>query len=378
MSRTLALIVVMALAAASACASTLTIGLLQRADDERLAPQRIALAYPGHPQGPARQGAEVAIAESKFQLEAAQLSVKLEVVDVGSADDARSAARRLHRAGASAVLVDLPAPLLLAAADAAPVTLFNIGAADDALREAQCRGNVVHVLPSERMRADALAQVLVARRWQRVLLLHGPGAQDAKRLASVQGALKRFGLKTVAQRPFKLAADPRERELAHPLLLTGGVEHDVVWVVDSDGEFARGLPYRTALPRPVVGDAGLTALAWQGRYERHGAPQLAHRFERHAGRAMTDHDWAAWLAVRAVLQSALERRSWTAPDFSVDGFKGVRLSIRAWDHQVRQPLLLGDGQGVVATAPVEGVLHPREVLDTLGTDAPERLCKVVP
>ena len=32
--------------------------------------------------------------------------------------------------------------------------------------------------------------------------------------------------------------------------------YDVVWVVDSDGEFARSLPYRTVLPRPVVGDAG--------------------------------------------------------------------------------------------------------------------------
>ena len=38
-------------------------------------------------------------------------------------------------------------------------------------------------------------------------------------------------------------------------------------------------------------------------------------------------------------------------------------------------MLLTDGQGVIAQAPVEGVLHPSNVLDTLGADAPEKLCK---
>jgi len=59
----------------------------------------------------------------------------------------------------------------------------------------------------------------------------------------------------------------------------------------------------------------------------------------------------------------------------VDGSKGVALGLRPWDGQLRQPLLLGDGQSVVATAPVDGVLHPRDVLDTLGADAAERLCR---
>ena len=63
---------------------------------------------------------------------------------------------------------------------------------------------------------------------------------------------------------------------------------------------------------------------------------------------------------------------------SFDGFKGARTSFRAWDHQLRQPLLLSDGQAVIATAPVEGLLHPSNVLDTLGADAPEKLCKAAP
>ncbi len=38
-------------------------------------------------------------------------------------------------------------------------------------------------------------------------------------------------------------------------------------------------------------------------------------------------------------------------------------------------MLLSDGQGVQAMAPVEGILHPRNALDALGADAPEQLCK---
>jgi hypothetical protein len=41
-------------------------------------------------------------------------------------------------------------------------------------------------------------------------------------------------------------------------------------------------------------------------------------------------------------------------------------------------MLLTDGQGVAALAPGEGVLHPKNSLDTLGADAPEKLCKARP
>ena len=59
----------------------------------------------------------------------------------------------------------------------------------------------------------------------------------------------------------------------------------------------------------------------------------------------------------------------------LDGSKGVNLSFRPWDGQLRQPLLLTDGQAVIGSAPIDGMLHPRQTLDTLGADAPEKLCK---
>ncbi|HRC77207.1 MAG TPA: hypothetical protein PLO33_16115, partial [Kouleothrix sp.] len=53
-----------------------------------------------------------------------------------------------------------------------------------------------------------------------VLLLTGPSAADQQRAATAQAAMKRYGLKLAGSKPFKVSADPRERDLANPLLLT--------------------------------------------------------------------------------------------------------------------------------------------------------------
>jgi len=231
------------------------------------------------------------------------------------------------------------------------------------------------------MRSDALAQALMARRWSNVLMLTGPSDADRERSATAQASIKRYGLKLVASRPFKLSADPRERELANTLLLTQG-SYDVVWVVDSDGEFALLLPYRTALPRPVVGDGGLVAVAWSPRFERFGAPQVTRRLGKAVGRPMDAHDWPAWLAGKALVAAAVAAPKGPMAAFhkalaqaELDGSKGVSMSFRAWDGQLRQPVLLSDGRSVIDVAPVDGVLHPKNALDTLGADAPEKLCK---
>jgi ABC transporter substrate binding protein (PQQ-dependent alcohol dehydrogenase system) len=386
-----AAVLAIATLAFGASAATLTLGIVQRADDERLEPRRVALAYPGHPGGPLREAVALAVAESQFELDHAKLRVRLDVRDARSAEEAAAQLRLLEKAGAAGVVLDLPGAWIAGAASASGLPVLNAGEGAEAPRQQGCRPNLFHTLPGERMRADALAQALVARRWTRVLLLHGSGAEDAPRLAQVQGALRRYGIKVVALKPFKRSGDPRQRDLANPLLLTGpgvGGEYDAVWVVDTDGEFARSLPYRIALPRPVVGDAGLVAEAWAPRFDRYGAPQLERRFQRAAGRPMTSFDWAAYLAAKALLQAALEQpaapsaaqmlKALARPDFTLDGFKGVRLGFRAWDRQLRQPLLLTDGVAVVGSAPVEGVMHPKNVLDTLGTDAAESACNGAP
>ena len=366
-------------------AAAYKVTLLLPTDDTRLERARIERGALGHAGGPVLDALKVALAEGKLELDAAGAALELDVVTVNDATSARAAAAKAHKAGAAALLTDLPAAWTLAAADAAPVPLLNLGASDDNLRQADCRRNLFHLNLSERMRADALAQTLTARRWTQVLMLTGPLPADIERVATAQAALRRYGLKLVASKPFKLSADPRERDLANPLLLTassGGAAYDVVWVVDSDGEFAASLPYRTALPRPVVGDGGLVAVAWSPKFDRFGAPQVTRRLTKAVGRPMGAHDWPAWLAGKALVSAAVAMPKGTAAAFAkalaeveVDGSKGVLMSFRTWDGQLRQPVMLSDGQGVAALAPGDGVLHPKNNLDTLGADGPEKLCK---
>lgn len=371
-------------AAAGAGAATLKATLISPEDDPRLERTRVERAYLGHAGGPAADGVRVALDEGGFELEAAGAGVALGTATARSVDSARAAAQAAEKAGAALILTDLPADWTLAVADAVKLPVLNLGASDDRLRQQDCRARLYHLLPSERMRADALAQTLVSRKWSKLLLLVGASAEDQQRAATAQASIKRYGLQVVATKPFKVSTDPRERDLANPLLLTAGSSYDAVWVVDSDGEFARALPYRTVLPRPVVGDGGLVALAWHAQFERYGAPQVSRRFFKAAKRPMTDRDWAAWMAGKTLLALATAQpkgpnAAWAQAlaKTAVDGSKGVNMSFRPWDGQLRQTLLLTDGQGVIAQAPIEGLLHPTDVLDTLGADAPEKLCKAV-
>lgn len=374
--------ILLLMAAWPAAAATFKVTLLAPADDPRLERSRLDQAILGHAGGPANEALQIALNDAKFELDAAGAKIELVAVTVADAAAARTAAAAAEKAGAAALLVDLPAAWLLAAADAAPkLPALNISDTSDALRQADCRKNVFHVALSERMRADALAQTLTARKWANVLLLTGPEPQDQQRSAVAQASIKRYGLKLAGSKPFKLSADPRERDLANPLLLTQG-SYDVVWVVDSDGEFAQSLPYRTALPRPVVGDGGLVPLGWSDRFERYGAPQVSRRMVRNAKRAMTAQDWAAWMAGKAVVAAAVAAPKGPNAAFAkalaevdLDGSKGVAMSFRPWDGQLRQPVLMSDGQSVISMAPIDGLLHPKNNLDTLGADAPEKLCR---
>jgi ABC transporter substrate binding protein (PQQ-dependent alcohol dehydrogenase system) len=385
----LALVAVLAFAGLGvAQAAVFKASVISRDDDPRLERTVVERAYLGHAGGPVIDAVQVAIKEAKFELDAAGASVVVDQLAAASLDAARAAAIKAEKAGAAVLIVDLPADWLLAVTDAVKLPVFNVGDASDRLREKDCRPRLYHLLPSERMRADAVAQTLLSRKWSQVLLLAGTGPGDAERVAVATAAIKRYGLKLVASKPWKLSADPRERDLANPLLLTGAAtvgSYDVVWVVDSDGEFARGLPYRTGLPRPVVGDAGMVALTWHASFDRYGAPQVSRRFARDAKRPMTGQDWSAWLAGKALTAAATAQPKGPIAAYQqalvgseLDGSKGTPMTFRPWDGQLRQPLLLSDGQGVLSQAPVEGVMHPHDALDTLGADAPEKLCKARP
>jgi ABC transporter substrate binding protein (PQQ-dependent alcohol dehydrogenase system) len=374
--------------AVSAQQRVFTLGLVTQADDERYAPQSLQRGFPDAPAGRSAAAVQIALDDSAFALQGAgYASSRLLAAEAADAGGVAAAIQQLQQQGARHIVLELPAAGVAAAAAAArgkDLILFNAAAPEDSLRGAQCAANLLHTLPSHAMQMDALVQLLVQRKWSRAVLLYGPAPGDRLLLAAFQRSARRFGLRTAAERPFKLSNDPRERDLGNVRLLTADREYDAVVVLDAQGEFAREVPYRTVLPRPVLGSNGLTAQAWHPLHERNGGPQLSRRFQRKAGRPMGSYDWAAWIAGRAATEAAsADPRAGIAPQLQalrqgsvgLDGYKGQRLTFRAWDGQLRQPLLLAHGNGIGDMAPLEGFLHPRSTLDTLGFDAPESGCK---
>lgn len=300
--------------------------------------------------------------------------------------DVPAAFQQLAKSGYRFIVTNLSAEAMNAIAgldEAKQVLILDAGTRDDALRNEQCRPNILHMLPSRAMRADALAQYLLKKRWSKWLLVVGPSEEDRLYAAAVKRAAKRFGMKIVDERPWKHNYDARRTAQSEVPVFTQGVEYDVLIVADEAGLFGEYLSYRTWLPRPVAGTQGLTPSAWHRTHEQWGAVQIQERFKKQAGRWMEEEDYGAYLAIRAIGEAATRTQSGDLDQikehmlgdrFALQGYKGVPLTFRRWNGQLRQPVLLAADRSMVSVAPLEGFLHPRSKLDTLGFDEPESGC----
>ena len=319
----------------------------------------------------------------------------LEDIRLKPSDDAAAAVRRLIADGARLILADLPAPDLLAAGEAAReggATLFNVGATDDSLREEDCRANIIHIAPTRSMLADALAQYLVWKRWTRWLLVKGSHPQDELMAAAFRRSAGRFGARIVEERIFQDTGGSRRTDSGvvqvqrqMPVFTQNAPAYDVLVAADESNVFAGYLPYRTWDARPVAGSAGLMPTSWEASHDNWGAVQLQNRFIKLAQRRMKAIDMQAWTAVRAIGEGATRTQSADAgkivayiegPTFEIAAFKGQKLTLRDWNLQLRQPILLSDGRTVVSVSPQEGFLHQFSELDTLGYDRPETKCQL--
>ncbi|HAH66153.1 MAG TPA: hypothetical protein DCL72_11935 [Rhizobiales bacterium] len=315
--------------------------------------------------------------------------------DIVPADsDVVAKAKQVLAQGPAIIVADLKAADLLAVAglpEAKNAILLNIRSSDKSLRQEDCRANVFHIIPDWAMRADALAQYLIWKKWSRWFLLEGTKASDKEYVAAVERAANRFGGTIVEERPYKFETGAARSDTGYqqvqtqmPQATQGAGSYDVVWVADTDQSFGEYVPYRTYDPKPVVGTQGLIAVAWHPSYEQYAGMQLHDAFEQFAKRDMTERDYTAWLAVRAIGESATrsgkadvnDLRNYMLSDaFTVAGDKGEGMNFRKWDHQLRQPILVAGPRDVVSISPQQGFLHPKYLTDTLGYDQPESKCK---
>jgi ABC transporter substrate binding protein (PQQ-dependent alcohol dehydrogenase system) len=362
----------------------------------RQAPSRIKISLIDVPAGnEGLAGAQLAIEDNNTTGRFLNQHYTLVETLLVESDDPVMAMNALADQGASFIVTSLDADRLLKVADAGKargVTLINASALDERLREQDCRANVIHVAPTRSMLADALAQYLVWKKWSKWMLLTGSHEKDALFAEALRHAATRFGAKIVEQREFKDNGGARrtdsgvtEIQRQMPVATQGAPEHDVLVAADESEVFAGYLPYRTWDARPVVGSAGLVPTTWNASFDQWGAVQLQNRFTKTFQRSMTASDMQVWTAVRMIGEAAARTNSSDAgkmqayiksPEFSVAAFKGQKLTLRDWNLQLRQPILLFDGRNTVSVSPQEGFLHQSSALDTLGLDRPETKCKL--
>ncbi len=340
-------------------------------------------------------GAAIALKDNNTTGRFTKQEFALDIERVPPGGDAVQALEKLVESGHHFVLVDAPADTLLRLSDAVKgkdVLLFNIRATDVSLREEDCRANVLHTAPDRAMLADALAQYLVWKKWPRWFVVKGVFPEDLAYLDALHRAAKRFGGTIVEEREYKETPGARRSDSGQlqiqrqmPVFTQGAPSHDVVVVADEKEVFGPYLPYRTWDPRPVAGTAGLTAMSWHPAHEQWGATQMQNRFQRFAKRFMLPLDYQAWVAVRAIGESASRARSGDfAPvnaylrgdEFGLAAFKGQKVTFRTWNGQLRQPIIVAGPDMTVSMSPQEGFLHERAEVDTLGIDEPESKCKL--
>ena len=379
-----------AAAAAGAGEETVQIGWLSQAIKRTL-----PLTYFDRPpQDEGIQGARLGVADNETTGRFTGQSFELVESIVPPDGDVMAGFRDLAAKGVRLVVTDLASPALLPVAgspEVKGVIFFDAGSADDRLRGEDCRANILHLLPSRAMLADALVQYLVAKRWQDLLLVVGHGEGDREFSADIRHAARKFQAHIVEEKPWTFIPGARRTDTGHFAIqaevarFTQEIKYDVLVVADEEDEFGDDLSYRTFDPRPVAGTQGLVPTAWARPQEQWGATQLQDRFLHQAKRWMTDRDYAAWMAVRAIGEAATRSKS-AAPSaivsfirsdrFELAAYKGARLSFRSWDGQLRQPVLLADARSLVSVSPQPGFLHQFSELDTLGIDKPETKCRM--
>ncbi|MFQ5657800.1 MAG: ABC transporter substrate-binding protein [Candidatus Methylomirabilales bacterium] len=376
------------------------------------------LVGPGEAGQYAVQAAQLAAQEANYIAGAFGKVVRLLPEVAASPDDAEKKATRLIRHGrARAILGGGNDAMTLAVQKASAregIIYFNTMSRSEALRGRQCHRLTFHVEASLAMYADAIGQWLIRKakktRWGHLTPDSQAGA-EMERLT--KRALLRYKGTTIAREV--VPARTQDYRTALSALAQGGP--DVIMLNLAGPALLNALAQITELNLQVqVAGPGMEAVEfwqadpakltgvwpalWFHGFRKYSGRELNNRMNKAFGRPAESHAWASYMATKAVWEGVLKGGgtdtasllSFFTKGRGVDAHKGVSLTFRPWDHQLRQPLLVlrskvpdtdasrWDILELVGEVPLRGT--PGEsraaILDTLGLSKAETKCHFGP
>jgi len=314
-------------------------------------PPRATLSEPVEPHY-GLMGAKFALQELNSSGKFLAERYELLTLQVGPTADIHSAAGKAISASQGLVIADLEPGDLLAVADlkeASGALILDARTSDDTLRATGCRSNVYHMLPSWTMRAEALGRLLARKGWNRWLLLSGGTTQDQQFASAFREVAAHNKAVLVGESTFIQAGPDQSTADAIARLTQETLPYQLVIVTDTAERFGAEVLFNTAQPALVAGTHGLSAVAWDPQFRDFAARSVQYRFGLLAARPMTERDYGNWLAVTAFGEAFTRGRVRDARGietymmsrgFQVAANKGMGLTFRSTDHQLRQPLLL--------------------------------------
>lgn len=303
------------------------------------------------------------------------------------------------------------------------VLFLNIGATSDALRHS-CSATTFHIEASAAMYIDAIFGWFLRAGYRHWYLVHDDGAESRNQYERALASMKERHWAAEVVGSGVLRQDD-SRDFAPVLADIGKAGPDVVlmltdWRTQLDmlsHYEAAGLTVPvTGFPDPAaqmrdfylasrqaapVAGSGYRAALWEATLDAYGARELNARFDGRWGRPMDAPAWSAYQAVKIAFEAAINADATDAASLAgyfaseqglFDVSKGIGMTFRPWDHQLRQSLYLAkinpdaapssDLDALLARAVLVGELpaiympgtEPVDRLDQLGEIDPSRTC----
>jgi ABC transporter substrate binding protein (PQQ-dependent alcohol dehydrogenase system) len=323
----------------------------------------------------AEQGAAMVFEEFEFNAMIIGLELRVPTRSVAGVEGAIAAATELvDQEGAYALLAGFGAieeTLALSAwAEARGIPLLNVGEPSDRLRGDACHATTFHVVPSAAMYIDALAGWYVRsafRNWHLVIADDDEGSSLAARTEWAL-ANRHFGVRVVGRTRLAAGAEVASvvtairRSNADLVVLLVSGEEQLRVLAALEGANATlhvaGFPHPETQTRdfflasravaPTLG-ANFRALAFEATLDAYGAREINARYRLRWAEPMDPGAWAVYVGVKMLYEAVTfggaaepERviAFLNAPTSVFDLWKGIGVTFRTWDRQLRQSLYL--------------------------------------